>query len=298
MEKKKVILVFDNTITHWRKDIDDALAFFYLYGNRDKVDLLGVCTTHGNMDVDFTFTETVNMMEKTGVTDVTVYKGMSTAAEQSPAVDFMVEQVNLYPGEITIISVGATTNMYGAYLKDNSFYSKLKRIIFMGGYTAELVLGKRKVSEINFSHDYEATCHILKSGVPAAILTGQFTLQALFSSEDYRNHMKHKKTKLYRYLRPYIKRWILLMKLAINTDGFYNWDTAAAIYLLRPELFTGSVKPVRIRKEELKHGYIEILAEYDRNDPDVVMVDVPDQINDLAEFNREFIKGLDAVVLP
>ncbi len=49
------------------------------------------------------------------------------------AVDFLVEQVNMYPGEIVIAAIGPLTNIARAIMKDPTFPSKVKEIVYMGG---------------------------------------------------------------------------------------------------------------------------------------------------------------------
>ena len=49
------------------------------------------------------------------------------------AVDFIVEQVNKYPGEIVIAAIGPLTNIARAIMRDPALPSKVKEIVYMGG---------------------------------------------------------------------------------------------------------------------------------------------------------------------
>jgi inosine-uridine nucleoside N-ribohydrolase len=49
------------------------------------------------------------------------------------AIDFLVETVSKYPGEVTIVAIGPLTNIARAIMADPTFPSKVKEIAYMGG---------------------------------------------------------------------------------------------------------------------------------------------------------------------
>ena len=49
------------------------------------------------------------------------------------APDWLIEQANKYPGEITIVAIGPCTNLQLAIAQDPTFASKIKQVIYMGG---------------------------------------------------------------------------------------------------------------------------------------------------------------------
>lgn len=59
--------------------------------------------------------------------------GMPDADGNEEAVDFLVDQVNKYPGEVTVVAIGPLTNIARAIMKDPTFPSKVKEIAYMGG---------------------------------------------------------------------------------------------------------------------------------------------------------------------
>lgn len=54
-------------------------------------------------------------------------------AESQSAWEFMIEQVHRYPGEVTIMAIGAATNVAHAIQEDPTFADNAAGIIYMGG---------------------------------------------------------------------------------------------------------------------------------------------------------------------
>jgi hypothetical protein len=61
------------------------------------------------------------------------YPTVPTSVSQG-AVNFMIEQVYKYPGEVTIFAAGAMTNVALAVRADPKFASLAKEMVIMGGY--------------------------------------------------------------------------------------------------------------------------------------------------------------------
>src|SRR4029077_15798327 len=49
------------------------------------------------------------------------------------AVDFILEQIRRYPGEITLVAIGPLVNVGGLIDKDAQTFRKLRRVVRMGG---------------------------------------------------------------------------------------------------------------------------------------------------------------------
>jgi inosine-uridine nucleoside N-ribohydrolase len=59
--------------------------------------------------------------------------GQPDASGNRDAVDFLVDTVDKNPGEVTLVAIGPLTNIALAILKDPTFPSKVKEIVYMGG---------------------------------------------------------------------------------------------------------------------------------------------------------------------
>lgn len=72
------------------------------------------------------------------------------------AVDFIVESLNQYPGDVAIIAIGPLTNLALAYHNDNAIADKLGLLSLMGGSTSAFGIREFYAAEFNFYLDAEA----------------------------------------------------------------------------------------------------------------------------------------------
>ncbi len=290
--KQKVILDCDNTMGVKRSDIDDGLTFAYLY-THDEVDLLGMTITFANNHEHVCYYNTKQMMEDMGITDVPYFAGGRIAgAYESPAVDFLVEQVNKYPGEITIIAIGAQTNLAGAYAKDADFFKKAKRLILMGGMIEPLYLNGKFCKELNFTVDGKAAGEVIFNADKISVMSSQCTRDAEYPQSEI-DKVRAIDSAYTRYIMPMIEAWVAHQGPAYGgNNSFINWDLCCAIYLTNPELF--QPKECRVVKdfEAMKTGDIIIDNENKYSDEEVNIVDIPTKILDIETFNNLFYKEL------
>lgn len=279
---KVVIFDCDNTMGLYGKDVDDGLALMYLLG-RDDVDLLGVTTTFGNSTIDEVHPNTVKMFDELGISHIPLKKGApSPAFRHSQAAEFLVETVNTYPGEITILATGSLTNLYGAFQMDNKFFEKVKEIVLMGGITKPLIIEGKKMDELNFSSDPEATYVVLSSNCKVNILTGHICLEAKFGEKEFKRLMENDSIWAYRYIREKSYDWYKYFTNSYYTKEFYNWDTVAAVYVTNPELFEDNIVNVVSTVEDLKKGFLKI----DKDSSSGYKVNIPIHIKDRYRFNE------------
>ena len=89
-----------------------------------------------------------------------------TGPQDLSSVDFMIEQAAKYPGEVTIISVGAATNVAMACEKDDSFAANTAGIVYMG----TIIEGEgtyTPYADFNVFYDAEAFDICLNSAFPS-----------------------------------------------------------------------------------------------------------------------------------
>ena len=92
------------------------------------------------------------------------------------AVDFLLEQIKLHPGEITLIGIAPETNLAAALARDPVTFKKLKRIVIMGGSVRRgygdlgYAPDHGPNAEYNIAMDIPAAQAVFTSGVPLYVM--------------------------------------------------------------------------------------------------------------------------------
>lgn len=278
----KVIFDCDNTMGLPNKDVDDGLTLMYLIGNK-AIDLLGVTTTFGNSNIEDVFAATAKLFKDLNITNIPLKKGSAKGSDRrSEAAKFLVDIVNKYPNEVTILATGSLSNLYGAYLLDNDFYKKIKEIVLMGGLTKPLIINGKNLNELNFSVDNEASHNVLHSGAKVTTMTGHICLQAEFKKEEYERLMDNKDIPSYVYIKENSYAWFEYFRELFNTEGFFNWDIVSAIYITNPELFDDNFESIVSDVEDLKTGFLRI----DESNEKGSKINIPTMIKNVKLFNE------------
>lgn len=216
---EKVILDCDNSMGILLNEVDDGLTLLYLLGIPE-IDLLGVTTTFGNATIEKVYAKTRQLAEKLNLT-LPILKGEGKRDDETltPAALFLVEMVNQYPQEITLLATGPLGNLYAAAQLDPNFYQKVNRIAVMGGYLTSLKLGYRNLDERNFSANPAASLHVLSAPCPITIFSAQACLDAPYRIKDILQAD---------YWPGWIKlsllQWLLTFGLYTGELVFYLWD--------------------------------------------------------------------------
>lgn len=264
------------------KDVDDGLTLMYLLGSK-KVHLLGVTNTFGNSHINDVFTATTKLFKDLQITDIPLKKGAGKNSDRkSEAAAFLVEMVNQFPNEITILATGSLTNLYGAYLLDQDFYKKVKEIVLMGGVTEPLIINGKQLNELNFSVDNEASHNVLHSGAKATVMTGHICLQAEFKKEEYKRLIDNKTIDSYMYIKEQSYAWFEYFKELFSTEGFFNWDIVSGVYVTNPELFADNYTTIVSTVDDLKTGFLKINEESKTG----TRINIPMEIKNINLFNE------------
>jgi purine nucleosidase len=167
-------------------DIDDAFAVA-LALRSPELQILGISTTFGDTERRAKLLD--RLLGEVGRSDISVAVGTPTAAvhftqqrfaegghfaraSHPRAVDFILDQIRLHPGEITLVAIGPLVNVGALIDKDAQTFRKLRRVVLMGGSVERGYgdLGYVKPHgpdpEWNIKNDIPAAQKLFTSGVP------------------------------------------------------------------------------------------------------------------------------------
>ena len=193
-------------------DIDDAFAVG-LALHSPEFEILGISSAWGDTHLRARLLS--RFLKETGRTDIPVAVGIAKHpvgkldtlsqaryAEGGPAnetyanaVDFLLDQIKLHPGEITLIAIGPETNLGAAIDRDAATFRKLKRVVLMGGSVyrgySQFNYGTTRgpESEWNILCDIQAAQKVFSSGVPLYVMpldSTQIKLQELERAEIFK----------------------------------------------------------------------------------------------------------------
>ncbi len=244
-------------------DIDDAFALA-LDLRSPELHILGVTTTFGDTELRARLLD--RYLAAIGRSDIPVAAGPATKtdntltqaayARQAPerthadGADFLLSQIRLHPGEITLIAIGPLYTVQAAIERDPATFRKLKRVAMMGGsiYRGydDGKTGEHRPpdSEWNINRNPAGAKALLASGVPIFMMpldSTQIHLQqaereAIFS---HGSPLTDQLTLLYH-------QWMTGSGGQVLTPTLF--DPVAVTYAIRPELCPA--KPMRVEVDE------------------------------------------------
>lgn len=173
-------------------DIDDAFAVA-LALRSPELQILGITTTFGDTEIRAKLLD--RLLGEAGRSDIPVAMGtpdpkIQTSLSQRryaegghfahpshpPAVDFILDQIRQYPGEITLVAIGPQVNLGALIDKDPQTFHKLRRVVLMGGsiYKGYGDWGyfppRGPEPEWNIKNDPVSARKVLASGVPVYMM--------------------------------------------------------------------------------------------------------------------------------
>lgn len=226
-------------------DIDDAYALALLLKSPE-VRIIGITTAFG--DTQLRARLVTRMLKNTGNDDIPVYAGPKTEAKNGltqkayalkapnrsypDAIHFMAESIRKNPGQITLISIAPLTNI-GALIKaDPATFSKLKRVVMMGG-SVDRGYGAVNAPpdpEWNILCDIPSAQALFQSGVPLYVMPLDSTQIKL--DNDRQKELFARRSPLTDALKELTNEW----RSGNEQKEPTLFDPVAAAYAIQPDL--------------------------------------------------------------
>ncbi len=260
-------------------DIDDALAIAIALLSPE-VQLLGLTTVAGNVEVARATACALQLLGVAGRTDIPVCEGAAVplVADPTPirsgiraresselaahlwsrvrrpapqhskdrrdATGFLIETVMARPREVTLVPIGPLTNIATALRVEPRLASAVKAIVWMGG--AVRTPGTlTPVTELNASYDPEATHIVLTSGAPITIVGLDVTRQTCLTMEDL-GRIRRTGTPLTDYLAEVVEPWVRLAMERRHLPGCWLHDPLAVCVAIEPGIVRTEPMCVRV----------------------------------------------------
>jgi purine nucleosidase len=272
--------------------LDDALALLLAHGDPN-IDLVAVTTVGGNVSIEKTTRNALELREYLGFTAVPVAAGAgeplsgpvqsaehvhgedglgnvklpaaALPASDRHAVDLIIETLQATPGEIHLVATGPLTNIALALRREPRIVDWVASFTIMGGsYTRG---NATPAAEFNIYADPDAASEVFAAGWRITMVGLDLTLQAIVD-EGIVDRMHQLGRLGVELIAPLATFWT--NPLDDDWDGQALHDVCAVAFVARPDLFTS--KPA--------HVDVELVGEFTRG---MTVVDFhPDRPNALV----------------
>ncbi|MBI9103173.1 MAG: nucleoside hydrolase [Spirochaetales bacterium] len=250
--------------------IDDAMAIFYALESPE-LEVLGLTTIFGNGFTDVTTANALKLLEIAERTDIPVSRGadhpfkgkftdpatfvhgddgqgnINLPAPLGKPVDeraseFIIQKVNEFPGEVTLVPIGPLTNIALALLAEPGLDKKIKRIVLMGG-NCFCAGNATPAAEANIVKDPEAADIVFRAACPITVCGLDVTEKVLMKAAvlDSIGEIDNPRAQHLAKILPFYRSFY---KTVLGDTDIHVHDSTAITYLLRPELFTVIKRPV------------------------------------------------------
>jgi inosine-uridine nucleoside N-ribohydrolase len=197
--------------------------------------------------------------------------------------ELLAKVVNAYPGQVTVVLLGAHTDLALALRHDPVLASRIKDIVMMGGAVyvpgnihAEYSVIANETAEWNLWLDYRAAAEVFASGIPLSVVPLDATNQVTVDRQYYDGFAARAES-------PAAQAVAQFWESSLGWQSqFYIWDVVAVAAMTRPELVTWESLAIEIvtdRADDL--GQTQVLADQPPNAAVCVAVDVSRLRDDL-----------------
>lgn len=160
-----------------------------------------------------------------------LYGYADTRAQEESAWDFMIRQIHAHPGEVTLMTVGAATNVAKALEQDPTIVNDAAGIIYMGG-DIDRPGNTTPAAEMNWFYDPEAIRQCLAADWKSQLIVPDDLAQQVHLSQTIYDRLAAAEQ------NP-VTELILNNQRTFEEEGSdVVWDVVVPAVFLKPELMT------------------------------------------------------------
>ncbi|WP_345814643.1 nucleoside hydrolase [Paraburkholderia sp. PREW-6R] len=168
-----------------------------------------------------------------------------TKVQSKSAVDFIVDSVKQYPGQVTILAIGPLTNIALATREHPEIVPLIKQIIYMGG-AIDVAGNTTPTAEFNWWFDPEAAKTVLRLPIRQVVVPLDVTDTVKMDKTLYDRvaHDPNRQTIITQLFKT-LNGYGFDGKNGFETNPNYTtniWDTLTLAYLMRPSFATQTVE--------------------------------------------------------
>ncbi|KAJ9538389.1 hypothetical protein OSB04_031122 [Centaurea solstitialis] len=173
-------------------------------------------------------------------------------ADKKSAAEYLIEQANLYPGEVTVVALGPLTNIALAIQLEPAFTKRIGQIVLLGG--AYAVNGSvNPAAETNIFGDPEAADVVFTSGADLLAIGMNVTRQVIMKDHD-RDKLGQSDGMFGKYLYKILDHYFSYHRDAYSMKGIYLHDPTALLAAINPSLMTYTEGVVRVQTTGITRG--------------------------------------------
>ncbi|MEW7289177.1 nucleoside hydrolase [Aquimarina sp. 2304DJ70-9] len=256
--------------------VDDSMAIQLALASKE-FKILGLTTVFGNVNIDLATTNTLRLLQLANRTEIPVAKGASKPLKgkfmggvpfvhgddgqgntwrrpsilspiNTPADEFIIEQVLKFPKQVTIAALGPLTNLALALSKKPEIQKMVKEVIFMGG-NAFCAGNATPAAEANMYSDPNAADIVLGAKWPITMIGLDVTHKTILSKEtieeisEFDSPLNNHIAEAYQFYQDF---FIKVNKI----DGTYVHDSSVFVYLINKNIYQTVSYPVRVETQE------------------------------------------------
>ncbi len=259
--------------------IDDAMAIYFAV-QAPQIDLLGLTTVFGNIEVELATQNALRLLEHANI-DLPVCKGVAmphvgpestyakfvhgedglgnlhlpppkTSADQRTAAEFIIEMAHKYPNEITLVPIGPLGNIALALKLEPKLPELIKSVNIMGG-AAHVAGNVTPVAEANIWNDAYAAEIVFSAGWDVKMFGLDVTYATSFDP-DFVDILAAKNPVLGGLVARASQFYIDFYSKREDKKVCFFHDAFPLAYIVNPDLFTLITGNIRIGTDPLHRG--------------------------------------------